>query len=85
MNTDIHACEAWKKAYEFWRSNPDRRMHELPPKPPGYDLWLQGDNPLKLEISPATSTSLVDPNWQPVINHPASPSITHDQLRLPIA
>ena len=57
------ACEIWLARYNKWRSNPGRKMHELPPKPPGYDLWLQGGNPLDLNIEQATPTSLTPKDW----------------------
>jgi hypothetical protein len=47
MNNE--ACQEWLNAYNIWRANPSRKMHELPKKPKGFDLWLQGSNPLALD------------------------------------
>jgi hypothetical protein len=57
------ACKMWLRHYDRWRADPARKMHELRKKPPGFDLWLQGDNPLGLELTQGTPSQLVPADW----------------------
>lgn len=85
MKVDAQACLAWQEAYRQWRARADRKMHELPPKPAGYDLWLQGDNPLGLELTQGRPGHLIDPAWKPSITTHQAINITYVQseLKLP--
>ena len=57
------ACKLWLRHYDKWRADPLRQMHELRKKPPGFDCWLQGQNPLGLEVTKGVTTNLVPPDW----------------------
>ena len=58
--------EHWFDAHLAWRANPD--CHPLPPKPDGYDLWLQGEDPLRLALTKPICChggGLVPDTWTP--------------------
>jgi len=45
--------ELWEIDYAIWKRS---ETGPPPTKPPGYDLWKQGDNPLLLDIPLSTRT-----------------------------
>lgn len=73
------ACKMWAKHYEHWRANPERKLHELRKKPPKYDLWEQGDNPLALEATKASPTLLVPEDWTSTAKPVPLPAVIHEQ------
>ena len=43
------ACRAWERDVALWQVSRDEGEEiPFPPKPEGYDLFIQGENPLKL-------------------------------------
>ena len=36
-------CKMWLAHYNEWHANPERKLHDLREKPPGFDAWLQDD------------------------------------------
>ena len=81
---DEDACSKWLSAYETWRKRDDRKMHELPAKPPGFDLWLQGDNPLRLKTTDAMITRLVPQHWSTTAKPIPLPNTPYTQADLPL-
>lgn len=73
------ACKVWLVHYNRWRADPLRQMHELRKKPPGFDLWLQGQNPLGLEVTKATTTLLVPEDWTSTAKPIPLPAEIHEQ------
>jgi hypothetical protein len=47
----MNIFEVWEQDMERWRRKGTRSA--IPVKPPGYDLWKQGPDPLGLETAPS--------------------------------
>lgn len=76
----------WEIDMQRWRACNRLGLKSAPPiKPKGYDLWKQGDNPLKLETPPAKPTDLVDPSWTPQAKPIPLPETKYTQDHLPLS
>jgi hypothetical protein len=62
-NLEELACRMWLRHYEKWSANPERKMHELRKKPPGFDMWLQGGTPREIDATKGVPTQLIPADW----------------------
>jgi hypothetical protein len=77
MRANQEECERWLVHYREWRSYPDRKMHQLKPKPYGWDLWYQGKDPLNLSKTEKICChggGLVSESWTPSANPVSLPA-----------
>lgn len=75
----------WEIDMQRWRACNKLGLKSPPPiKPKNYDLWKQGDDPLKLDTHPAKPTYLVPPDWSTTAKPIPLPHTTYTQADLPL-
>ena len=53
------ACKQWLQHYSRWVKQGRPADRRPPEKPPGFDLWLQGENPLGLRLNKGAMADMV--------------------------
>lgn len=59
-----HECVEWLRKYRAWKANPN--APQPPEKPAGFDLWLQGNDPLglgKVSVISCPGGGLISKSW----------------------